>query len=150
MQLINIKSGKLLPLTLAGGVLASSFSFTYGAIDRSIVNTITSSPSTNRFMQQTNENIYSELTLKAQFFNRVAAWKRNTKFMSFADQIVADENFKAIVAMGIIAVPYIIEEIEREPSPLVWSLNVILNKTISSNPNTTIEQACKLWVKSMR
>lgn len=57
------------------------------------------------------------------------------------------ENFQNIVKQGKIIVPYIIEEIKQHPSPLVWALNFIYNKTISNEGNITIEEACRLWVK---
>ena len=52
--------------------------------------------------------------------------------------------------MGYSAVPFIIEEIEKEPSNLVWALNLIYNQKISKNPNITIKDACKLWIKALR
>ena len=52
--------------------------------------------------------------------------------------------------MGYDAVPFIIDAIDKNPSPLVWALNFIYNAKISNNPNTTITQACKLWVKKLR
>jgi hypothetical protein len=149
MQLINTKTRKLIPLTISWGLVASSFAFSYNNLDHSVLNSVISSPSIDSFMQQTNDNFYSHLSIKSQFEQKVTAWKKNTMFMSFAEQIVAEKNFQEIVSMGKNVVPYILEEITKEPSPLVWSLNVIFNKTISNNPNTTIEQACKLWVKAM-
>ncbi len=148
MQLINSRIRKLIPLTITGGLLASAFAYSYGSLDgRNMKNVITSS-AIESLLLQTND-YYSQLSMKAQFEKRVFDWKRNTMFMSFSDQIVNESNFKAIVSMGNDVVPYIIEEIKKEPSPLVWSLNIIFDKTISNNPNTTIEQACKLWVKEL-
>ncbi len=149
MQLISPQTRRLIPLTISTGILASAFVFSYNAIEHSQVNTMITSPPTDRFMQQTNDNYYAQLSMKSYFNKKIASWKQNTMFMSFADQIVNDSNFKEIVAMGTAVVPYILDEISKEPSPLVWSLNMIYNKTISNNQNTTIEQACKLWVKSM-
>lgn len=99
-------------------------------------------------MQQTNGNYYSQLSMKSHFEQKIKAWKNNTMFMSFADQIVNEKNFKEILAMGENVVPLILEEISTKPSPLVWALNIIYNKTVSKDPNTTIEQACKLWVRN--
>lgn len=149
MQLNNIKSRKLIPLTISGGLILSAFAFSYGSLDKSEINNVISSLSVNNIMQQTNDKMYSHFSIKSRFEQRVIAWKKNTKFMSFAGQIVNEKNFQDIVLMGEDIVPYILEEISREPSPLVWSLNVIFNKTISNNPDTTIEQACKLWVKAL-
>lgn len=51
--------------------------------------------------------------------------------------------------MGEKVVPFIIEELKKGPSLLVWALNSIYNERISDDPNTTIEKACKLWVKRL-
>lgn len=69
--------------------------------------------------------------------------------MSSASDIVNHEAFKAIVAMGEAAVPYIVEEINTTPSTLVWALNFIYQKKISNNPDTTVQEACRLWVKEL-
>lgn len=149
MQLNNIRYRKLIPMTISGGLIISAYAFSYGSLDNSVINNAISSSSINNILQQTNDKIYSHLSIKSRFEQRVAAWKKNTRFMSFAEKIVNEKNFQDIVLMGEEVVPYILEEITREPSPLVWSLNVIFNKTISNNPDTTIEQACKLWVKAL-
>ena len=52
--------------------------------------------------------------------------------------------------MGKRAVPFILEEISIKPSNLVWALNIIFKKKITNRANTTIEEACKLWVKAMK
>ena len=54
-------------------------------------------------------------------------------------------------ATDIDVVPdFIIDAIDENPSHLVWALNFIFNAKISNDPNTTITQACKLWVKKLR
>ena len=149
MQLNDSSKRKLIPLTLTCGLMASAFTFSYGSLGKNDIDSTISSSALERLAQQTNNYFYSNLSMKSQFEQRIQAWKGNTMFMSFAEQIVNEHNFKEIVSMGEDVVPYILEEIKKEPSPLVWSLNFIFGKTISNNPNTTIEQACKLWVKAL-
>ena len=72
-----------------------------------------------------------------------------TQFMSSAYSIVNDEDFQSIVAMGKSVVPFIVKEIEREPSTLVWALNYIYGHKISDKSNITISEACKLWIKAL-
>ena len=78
------------------------------------------------------------------------AWKQSTMFMSSAQDIIEDSNFQGIVAMGDRAVPYIIRDIKESPSTLVWALNMIFKKRITNKANTSIEEACKLWVKELK
>ncbi|MEI6143666.1 MAG: hypothetical protein WCP85_30590 [Mariniphaga sp.] len=149
MQLNNINKRRLFPLTLTCGVMASSFVFSYSSIGSNISSDPVYFSSIEGLIQEGNSYYYSKLSMKSQFEKRLLAWKKKTRFMSFADQIVNDSNFRYITNMGEEVVPLILEEIEKEPSPLVWSLNIIYNKTISNNPLTTIEQACKLWLKEL-
>jgi len=148
MQLASIGKSRLIPLVVAGSV-ASSYAFKYNDVEHSKSDFKIVNSSTANFMQNADSSYYSDLSIRSVFYDRLEQWKLNTMFLSFADQIVSDKNFQEIVSMGERVVPYIIDEISVEPSPLVWSLNFIFNRTISNNPNTTIEQACKLWIKEM-
>jgi hypothetical protein len=150
MQLINSKQRNLISLTITGGIVASSYAFSYNALTSIVVQDIISSPITESFVSQTQENNYVDLSRRLTFNNLLNSWRNNTIFMSFADQIVNEPNFKKIVSMGENVVPFIIEEISHNPSPLVWALNFIYDKTISNRNNLTIEEACKLWVKAMQ
>ena len=71
-------------------------------------------------------------------------------FSSSASEIISDPAFQGILDMGMAAVPYIVDTIEKEPSTLVWALNKIYGGKISNNPNTTVKEACKLWVKRLK
>ena len=77
-------------------------------------------------------------------------WEKKTLFLSSTKAIIENADFQAIVAMGYSAVPFIIEEIDNKPSTLVWALNLIYNRKVTDNPNITIPEACKLWVKELK
>jgi hypothetical protein len=72
-------------------------------------------------------------------------WERATAFSSAIDEIVRDENFKAIISYGENIVPVILNSLKQNPSHLVWALNFITNRTISSKP-ISITEASKAWV----
>lgn len=78
------------------------------------------------------------------------AWKAKTRFLSSAHAIVADADFQAIVAMGKPVVPFILEELQAQPSTLVWALNCIYGQKISSDPHLTVTEACRLWMEELR
>jgi hypothetical protein len=90
------------------------------------------------------------LLKKFRFENHLINWEKKTFFLSSTKAIIENEDFQSIVAMGHSAVPYIIEEIENKPSTLVWALNLIYNRKITNNPDATISDACKLWVKELK
>ena len=50
--------------------------------------------------------------------------------------------------MGGNAVPFILEEIKRKPSNLVWALNAIFHKKIGTG--ATVTEACKLWIAEFK
>ena len=75
-------------------------------------------------------------------------WQHDTKFLSSVSAITAHPAFSQIVNMGGNAVPFIIEEIERKPSNLVWALNAIFHKKIGNGE--TVTEACKLWIAELK
>lgn len=149
MQLARLNKERLIPLVVAGGVV-TTFGYKYNELDHSKLNFKITNQATASFVSNADDRYYSDLSIKSIFYQKLELWKINTLFMSFATQIISDENFKDIVSMGDRVTPFIIEEISNEPSPLVWALNFIYQRTISENPETTIEQACKLWINEMR
>ena len=100
-------------------------------------------------IKETNKKSYLSIAMQNNFKEYLVRWKRNTMFYSFSNQIVQDPDFQKIVAIGENAVPFIIAEIKKRPSTLVWALNMIYNMKISDKPDTTIEEACKLWIEKL-
>jgi len=137
-------------LTVSSALAFSPVVFSYGDFNEmSMVNTITLNPNTHEYLLDSNENAYMGIILRNNFETYLSEWKKNTQFYSFSNQIIQDVNFQRIVSMGELAVPLILNEIKNEPSTLIWALNIIYKKKISDKPNMTIEEACKLWVKSL-
>jgi len=97
----------------------------------------------NLKLDESIENFY----LKDKFSSLVKAWESKTFLHSSVSKIIEDVNFKRIVEMGEKAIPFIIEEIDKAPSTLVWALNLITKTSLSSNQRLTVSDACKIWVK---
>ena len=84
-----------------------------------------------------------------EVFNRyLEEWQDNTRFLSSVKAIISHPSFLQIVNMGGNAVPFIIEEISKLPSNLVWALNSIFHKKIGSGQ--TITEACRLWTAELK
>jgi hypothetical protein len=150
MQLVRISS-KLKPLTLAAGLLSSTASFAYSDLDAfSGILTMTTSNRTSEYIKTVDNSSSNIFYQKFRFQNHLTSWQKKTMFLSSTKAIIENEDFQSIVAMGYSAVPYILESIENKPSTLVWSLNFIFNRKINNNSNTTISEACKLWVKELK
>ena len=150
MQLAQL-SNKLKPLTLAVGLLSVSTTFAYSDIDNySGFLTTISNNRTSEYIKSVDKSEGTMLLNKFRFENHLINWVKKTLFLSSTNAIIEDEDFQAIVVMGHSSVPFIIEEIENKPSTLVWALNLIYNRKITNNPNATISDACKLWVKELK
>lgn len=151
MQLINIAG--LRPITIAAGLLIGNAAnaFAYNDIDSfSNINISIINDYTFNHFKEVNNNSYSDLVLRANFERHLFNWQKQTKILSSAQKIIQHKDFQAIVKMGDKATPFILQEIKKKPSLLVWALNLIYNEKITNNPNITIEEACKLWVKTLK
>lgn len=83
-------------------------------------------------------------------FNEILRlWKRDTWYLSSVKGIIENEHFKNIVSMGKAVVPFIVYEIKKNPSNLVWALNLIYKEKLTTDPTLTITEVCKLWVEKL-
>lgn len=145
MQL-QILNSRLRPITLAATLLSATTTFAYSDIDTHSDISATSG-SIAKYIDTVDKNDNLRLSLKFKFQFHLQNWEQKTMFVSSVHEIVEDNDFQAIVAMGLQAVPFIKEELESQPSTLVWALNYIFDQKISDKPNLTVTDACKLWIK---
>lgn len=150
MQLVSFKNG-FKPLTIAAGLLVSSPTLMYADLDQySDITAVISKPKASKYIQEVDNQENNIFIAKRKFYDYYNSWMDNTFFLSSVKDIIEQNDFKAIVNMGTKAVPFILEELEREPSNLVWALNMIYKKKITDKPNVTIGDACKLWIKALK
>lgn len=150
MQLAKIKEGWK-PITMAAGLIAGGAMGLYADVDLySSINTVINNHETAQYIKEVNNPADIILNDRRRFLNHYNAWKNDTKFLSSIKSIIEHDDFKAIIAMGSRAVPFILDEIEVRPSSLVWALNLIFQRKIADKQDLTITDACKLWVKALR
>jgi hypothetical protein len=147
MQLTPIKQA-FKPITIAAGMIAAMPTFAYSDID-AYSNNMINSEKTMQYMQLVDAKETDYFSAKFHFQLHLQKWEEKTMFLSSVSDIVNDVDFRFIVSMGELAVPFIKEEISNKPSTLVWALNLIYGKKISNRPNLTISDACKLWIKAL-
>lgn len=82
------------------------------------------------------------------FESYLEKWRRETQYLSSVTAITSHPSFLQIVNMGGNAVPFILNEIERKPSNLVWALNAIFHKKIGDG--VTVTEACRLWIAELK
>lgn len=150
MQLKDIKQGWK-PVTLAVGLMAGMPSGMYAAVDQySKIDTVLTNHATSRYIAEVNDPSELMMSEKLMFDALESSWRKQTRFLSSVGDIIGQQDFQAIVAMGETAVPFIGQSIEAQPSTLVWALNMIFKGKISEKKDLTIKEACKLWVKELR
>lgn len=147
MQIVT--NNKFSPIKLAAGLTAGSL-LLYGDLDKSsMFDTMLSDSRAQEYITAVDDLSDSSLFLRERFNILYNQWYKDTVFMSSVGSIVNHPAFNAIVSMGKDAVPYILDKIDNEPSPLVWALNLIFKSKISKDPRLTVSEACKLWVKRL-
>ncbi|MBQ9884188.1 MAG: hypothetical protein IJM43_07030 [Bacteroidaceae bacterium] len=148
MQLINFTKG-LKPITLAAGLIIASPAMMYADADKFTgVSSVVSDSSISKYSHELDRLAESTSTDRIRFRNLYNSWQKDTVFLSSVGDIIGHPAFKSIVSMGGTAVPFIVEEIKKRPSNLVWALNQIYNRKIT-NKDVTIEKACELWIKAL-
>lgn len=75
-------------------------------------------------------------------------WREETRLRSVNN--FDNANFDSIVEMGVEAVPYIRDVLEKGPSPIVHALDLIFPGVVKYNGYTTIEEACNIWLPLIR
>lgn len=150
MLLNSVLNKGLKPLTIVGMLTAAS-SPMYGDFDmHSDVLSVINNPHTSRYISEIDNAEESYMMAKRAFHSNLDEWKAETMFLSSTSDIINNSHFQSIISMGKKAVPFIVEEINSDPSELVWALNIIYNKKISNRQNLTITEACRLWVKMLQ
>lgn len=134
------------PVTLAAGIMTTMPIFAYSDVDT--YSNIINSEKIVQYMRFSDAKENDYISLKSRFDLHFQRWKKKTMFLSSVNKIVGDKDFQAIVSMGTLATPFILDEIANQPSTLVWALNYIYSQKISTRSNLTIAEACKLWMKA--
>jgi hypothetical protein len=63
--------------------------------------------------------------LKNTFRKYYTDWVEETQFTSSNQAMFENNNYQAIIKMGLVAVPYIIEQLREKPDHLFWALERI-------------------------
>jgi hypothetical protein len=149
MNPVSVKD--LVPLAISGLAAVANpaiQTFKYNDVEQNNIQLINKDSLTHLISAQ--DINYGNIIHRFRFYQSYEKWIKEVRFLSSPNQIVEDQNFKQIVEMGLSSVLFIMEEIEREPSYLVWALNHIYGFKISDNSLTTIPEACKAWLKYLK
>jgi hypothetical protein len=73
-------------------------------------------------------------------------WRRDTGGMSVLSRVYEDENYKQILAMGPVVVPYIIQELKENPTRWFNALHTLTGENPAKDAKT-FNEACQAWIE---
>ncbi|MCD8292872.1 MAG: hypothetical protein LUC23_03815 [Prevotellaceae bacterium] len=85
---------------------------------------------------------------EATFLQNYKYWNQETEFLSTNN--FDNSYFKGIVGMGIDAVPFILKEIQKEPSQLVHALDLIFPGVVKYEGFVSLKEACEKWISILK
>lgn len=82
------------------------------------------------------------------FLQNLKYWNDMTNIMSVNN--FDNSYFESIVKMGRNAVPFIVEELEKKPTPLVHALDMIFPGVVKYNGYISLKDACDTWLSILK
>jgi hypothetical protein len=81
-------------------------------------------------------------------FQRLAAeWKEQSRHMSNTAQMAMLRPYQKIIGMGPEAVPFILEELQREPGQWFWALEAITDESpVPPEAAGKVRQMAQAWI----
>lgn len=91
---------------------------------------------------------WDEIDKSATFLQNFRYWNQETGFLSTNN--LDNAYFKQIVDMGVDAVPFIIEELKKGPTPLVHALDMIFPNIVKYEGFVSLKDACNKWLSILQ
>lgn len=90
----------------------------------------------------------NEINNAAIFSQNLKYWNQETNFLSTNN--FDNSYFQEIVNMGVEAVPFIVEELKKGPTPLVHALDKIFPDVVKYEGYVSLHDACKTWLSILQ
>ena len=81
----------------------------------------------------------------AVFLELVEIWKKDTEFVSTTEDMVLHESYQRIIGLGPSVVPFLLQELEREPDHWFWALKSITRVNPAEDADT-FDDAVTAWL----
>lgn len=86
-------------------------------------------------------------SLDAQFDRLARQWREETAFMSSVADMEALSSFKEIVAMGAVAIPLLLRQLENNPYYWFWPLHAITGENpVPPAADGDVERMSAAWL----
>ncbi|MBV9122140.1 MAG: hypothetical protein JO112_02110 [Planctomycetes bacterium] len=81
-------------------------------------------------------------------FQRLASeWKEKSRYLSNTAQMAILSPYQKIIGMGMVAVPFILEELRREPAQWFWALESITEANpVPSEAAGKVRLMAQAWI----
>lgn len=89
-----------------------------------------------------------ETDRNAIFVQNFKYWNQETAFLSTNN--VDNSYFQSIVNMGVDAVPFILDELKKGPTPLVHALDKIFPGVMKYEGYVSLNDACQRWIEILK
>lgn len=89
-----------------------------------------------------------EIDKSATFLQNFKYWNQETGFLSTNN--LDNAYFKQIVDMGVDAVPFILKELRKGPTPLVHALDMIFPDVVKYEGFVSLKDACDKWLSILQ
>ena len=88
-------------------------------------------------------------SLAERFLRLSTEWKRDTGHLSLVSQIAAHPSYQSIIAMGESAIPFILRDLEKEPSHWFSALSAIADEgpEIPVHEKGDVGAISEAWIK---
>jgi hypothetical protein len=91
---------------------------------------------------------WDETDKSATFTQNFKYWNKETGLLSTNN--LDNAYFRQIVDMGVDAVPYIVKELKKGPTPLVHALDMIFPNVVEYNGFVSLKDACDKWISILQ
>lgn len=85
---------------------------------------------------------------EARFRRLAAEWKEQSNHLSNSAQMAMLRPYQRIIGMGWEAVPFILDELRREPDQWFWALEAITEQNpVPPEANGRVRQMAQAWIE---
>jgi len=90
----------------------------------------------------------SQIELKQRFQCLAQAWIEQARYLSNTAQMAMLPSYQRIIGMGVYVVPFILEELEREPRQWFWALEAITGENPVPPENAgRVRESAQAWIE---
>lgn len=139
-------------------MMVSEPAVAYNETSQQIVLNIPRGTDANKVRSRVNlfyTHLINELAEEQEFLYYRDNWEKETCFSSSISTIISNKNFVSIVNMGERVIPYILRDIQRQPSFLFIALEQICRENLIKPErqgcwnHINVTESCKKWAERL-